>query len=449
MKNMKESANSIRPAEEKDRRTIVDLMENALAPYYDGDHSAHAGRIIDAHVKGGRDGVGHFSFEQRMFVAEKSGEIIGMVHVVGKRQGTYKISPLIVAPSCRGHSGIGSALLQFAEDYARQMEARQMYCTVAEQNHSALQFFRRKGYVVAGSSDSHYKANIKELMLYKLLASNLVQEKFDKTNISVVPFEECFRDQASALILETLPKFFGGINEAWLDGLYEGYHRRDSGDINLKFKLIYLAIDRDHRVLGIAGATPKKGQPIKVMPLVSRTLQAFEALLTDIPFLLKPYGHKLYIHIVPTVEQTISLQRMGWKLDAAMPAAYHDEYVTQQWSYTIGGDLMRQMRVKSRYFNLIKAGEKTLEVRVGYDNIRTIQPGERIILSTHSDEMTIRVNGVRTYASFTDMIKVENAQLIAPGLDRDAVLALLKEIYPPDKEKLGVIVLDIVTESSE
>ena len=44
------------------------------------------------------------------------------------------------------------------------------------------------------------------------------------------------------------------------------------------------------------------------------------------------------------------------------------------------------------------------------------------------------------------MLKKENPQLIAPELSGNEVLNILKEIYPPHLEKLGVLVLDISVE---
>lgn len=126
----------IREARDGDFDWVADLMHNALEPYYGGDHRAHARRIFEAHVMGGYDRVGFFSFEQRMFVIEVNGLRAGIIHLVGKRQLTYKISPLVVAPEFRGQLGLGSRLLEHAETYARTQSARQLYCTVAEKKYS-------------------------------------------------------------------------------------------------------------------------------------------------------------------------------------------------------------------------------------------------------------------------------------------------------------------------
>lgn len=436
----------IREAQDGDPEWVANLMHNALEPYYGGDHRAHARRIFDAHIAGGYDHVGFFSFEQRMFIAEVDGVRAGMIHLVGKRQSTYKISPLIVTPEFQGQLGLGSRLLEHAEAYARSNGARQLYCTVAEKNVPAMQFFLRKGFIRAGSSDSHYKSGVTETMLYKPFYEVSAITSLDQLHVSVLPFDETrteLKEQVAQLLLEKLPPSFEGITDEWVAALFAGYRRRHTADVNAKYKLIYVALDSSGHVIGVAAATPKKGSPIKVMPFIAINLIAFEAFLIDIPHQLVPYGHKLYIHINPTADEVVSLQRLGWKLDAAMPAAYHPGVVTQQWSLDIGETTMRTMRVKKRFFDLISSGKKTLEVRVGYDSINRIQTGERIRLVTHTTSFDVRVSAIRRYQTFEAMLEREPYDRIAPDSSSHAeVLSLLKSIYPPDKEKLGVVVLE-------
>ncbi len=249
------------------------------------------------------------------------------------------------------------------------------------------------------------------------------------------------------MLLKHLPKCFSGIDSSWVNALFSGYRRSGSRDINEKYKVIYVATNRANEVLGVVGATPKKGEPIKLMPFIAPDLPAFAALLSNVPFFLKPHGRKLYVHIAPTVDKTIALQQQGWRLDAAMPAAYHPDTVTQQWSFDIGGEnVMRMMRVKQKFLDFIKSGRKTLEVRVGYDSVKTVKPGERVNFSSRDQTQTVRVVNVRSYQTFEAMLEHEKADRIVPGMDLASLLRLLREIYPPDRERLGVVVLEIEPE---
>src|SRR5436305_178444 len=119
-KRQRHDAISIRKAIETDRQFVVKLMVEALSPYYGGDHRAHAERIFATHLSGGVDKIGYFSFEQRMFILTVNNKRAGLIHLVGKRQGTFKISPIIVAPRFRGgNRRIGDRLLSHAEKYAK------------------------------------------------------------------------------------------------------------------------------------------------------------------------------------------------------------------------------------------------------------------------------------------------------------------------------------------
>ena len=432
---------SIREAVEHDRGFVERLMVDALQPFYGGDHKRHARRIFDLHISGGQDRLGFFSFEQKMFIAVVGSEPIGMVHLVGKRQNTYKISPLIVEKGHRHAMGVGRALLAHAIEYATTRSARQLYCTVAEENHDAYKFFLRNGFIKAGNSPSHYKEGVTESMLYLPLLDLI--EDYDGPHVSVVPLAIEHEAEVAELLLATLPQSFHGIDPTWVESLFEGYRRRASADVNAKYKLIWVATLPSGKVLGVVGATPKKGSPIKLMPLVATDQIAFEAILRDIPFMLTEYGHKLYLHMVPSVDETIALQRLGWVLDAAMPAAYNSSVATEQWSFELRDVKVRTLRVKNRFFQLIMAGKKDLEVRVGYDNIRKIRRGDTLRLNTRDETGDVRVTDVRNYSTFDALFAQEDAGRIAPD-DPDGIKDLLKEIYPPNKESLGVVVLQLL-----
>ena len=97
------------------------------------------------------------------------------------------------------------------------------------------------------------------------------------------------------------------------------------------------------------------------------------------------------------------------------------------------------------FFDLIKLGKKPLEVRVGYDSINRIQVGEHISLETHTAMLEVRVSDIRRYRTFEEMLKKEQWELISPdSTSEKEVLSLLKRIYPPDKERLGVIVFEFI-----
>ncbi len=433
----------IRPAASDDFEWVADLMVRALSPFYDGDHRAHARRIFDTHMEGGIDHVGHFSAGQYMFIAEQDGQPVGLIHVVEKKQETVKISPLIVSTDYRGKLGIGSMLLKHAEDFARSLGARQLYCTVASPNQKALEFFLRKGFHITGTAKDHYKQGVDEHMLYKQLVD---EAGFDSPNVSVIPFdEEKHAEDARKLILSQMSDVFRGVDDDWVDALFAGYKRKELGDVNVKYKIIFTA-ECGGEVVGCAAATPKKGQPIKLMPLVASSEAAFEALVIDLQGLLADYGHKLYVHLVPEPWQVACLQRHGWTLEGVFPGGYAPNSVVQQWGLNFNkeGATVRKMRIKRPYFDAIMSGRKTLEVRVGYDNIKRLKAGELLQLETGHTSGVVRIKSIRVYDNFADMLATEPWREIVPQVSNEAeAVKLLREIYPASKERLGVHVIEV------
>ena len=433
----------IRPAVADDFEWVADLMVRALRPFYGGDHRAHAQRIFDTHMEGGIDHVGHFSAGQHMFIAEQDGLPVGLIHVVEKKQETVKISPLIVSPDYRGKLGIGSMLLKHAEDFARELGARQLYCTVASPNQKALGFFLRKGFRITGTAKDHYKQGINEHMLYKELDD---EPGYEAPNVSVIPFdEEKHGDAARHLILSQMSDVFRGVDDDWVDALFAGYNRRTSSDVNAKYKIVFVA-ESGGEVVGVAGATPKKGEPIKLMPLVASSEEAFEALVIDLQGLLMDYGHKLYVHLVPEPWQVACLQRHGWSLEGVFPGGYAPNSVVQQWGFNFNkeGITVRKLRIKYPYFRDIMSGKKTLEVRVGYDNIKKFRAGELLQLETRRTSGVVRIKSVRIYDNFADMLAVEPWYEIVPQVNSQAeAIKLLRDIYPAHKERLGIHVIEV------
>lgn len=423
-----------------DLPVVAEMMHAHLDPFYGGDHRAHAKRIVETASRGNKDKKGHFSAEQLMYVAvdDEDGNIVGILNFVSKYQGTVKISPLIVREGWRG-KGVSRMLLRKLDEYAKKHRVRQVYCTVSAKNTLALSFFLANGYVRAGVASRHYRADIDEVMLYKIVEyDGICPERI----ISVRPLEKDDEQQVRHLVISRLSPYFSGINDRWVNALFEGYSRKNTRDPNEKYKLIWVAKAPDGTVLGVAAATPKKGEPVKLMPLIAEDTQAFSALVAELPGNLREYGHKLYTHTVPTSVEVETLQHHGWRIEAMMPEAYKRGVVTQQWGLVMENTVMKTMRVKRQYFNAIMAGTKPLEVRVGYDNIKKIKKGDHVRLECDQHHGIVEIADIRIYPTFAEMLKNEKTGHIVPD-DPSGALNILRSIYPKEKEDLGVYVFQL------
>ena len=77
--------------------------------------------------------------------------------------------------------------------------------------------------------------------------------------VSVIPFdEEKHAEGARKLILSQMSDVFRGVDDDWVDALFAGCKRKELGDVNAKYKIIFTA-ECGGQGGRYPGATPKKG----------------------------------------------------------------------------------------------------------------------------------------------------------------------------------------------
>ena len=102
---------------------------------------------------------------------------------------------------------------------------------------------------------------------------------------------------------------------------------------------------------------------------------------------------------------------------------------------------VKTLWIKDEYLQQILTGRKRVEVRVAYTNIARLEPGDLVLLN---DQYRYVTTDVRKYPDFEALVSAEDPTTIAPDLpDREALLAACRAIYPPDKEALGAVALEI------
>ena len=101
---------------------------------------------------------------------------------------------------------------------------------------------------------------------------------------------------------------------------------------------------------------------------------------------------------------------------------------------------VKTLWVREPYLSQILAGHKTVEVRVGYENIRRLRPGDCLRLN---DQHLVTIRRVGHYADFEALLAEEDPSAIAPDLHAEDLLPALRELYPPQKEALGAVALEV------
>lgn len=102
-----------------------------------------------------------------------------------------------------------------------------------------------------------------------------------------------------------------------------------------------------------------------------------------------------------------------------------------------------EMGIYKRYFDLIASGRKTTEIRVNDASRRKIQKGSLIRFRCRDDEILTRVTRIARYRDFEEMFDHESVASVNPTATRDEQLANIRQIYPPEREALGVVAIGI------
>ncbi|ASJ13005.1 ASCH domain-containing protein [Thermococcus thioreducens] len=98
------------------------------------------------------------------------------------------------------------------------------------------------------------------------------------------------------------------------------------------------------------------------------------------------------------------------------------------------------LRVREEYLEYIKSGEKRIEVRVAYPQLRGIKPGDKLIFN---DSIPAVVTEVKRYETFRQVLREEPIKKIFP--DEPSFERAVKRfhgMYPKWKEnRYGVIAI--------
>jgi ASC-1-like (ASCH) protein len=106
---------------------------------------------------------------------------------------------------------------------------------------------------------------------------------------------------------------------------------------------------------------------------------------------------------------------------------------------------VKTLWIKDENLRQILTGRKTVEVRVAYSNIRRLEPGDVLLLN---DLHRYVISDIRRYPDFNALVTAEDPASIAPDLPGpEALLAACRAIYPPEKETLGVVALEIAQQT--
>lgn len=102
-----------------------------------------------------------------------------------------------------------------------------------------------------------------------------------------------------------------------------------------------------------------------------------------------------------------------------------------------------EMGIYKRYFDLIAAGRRTTEIRVNDSSRAKITVGSLIRFRCRAEEILTRVTNVNRYPDFDAMFDHESATSVNPTATCEEQLANIRQIYPPEREAVGVVAIGV------
>ncbi|GGZ29057.1 hypothetical protein GCM10010300_85070 [Streptomyces olivaceoviridis] len=106
---------------------------------------------------------------------------------------------------------------------------------------------------------------------------------------------------------------------------------------------------------------------------------------------------------------------------------------------------VHELDLYRRYFDLVAAGTKTIEVRVKYPHFADLAAGDTIRFHVKGTDETceVKVERVTEYPDFEALLDGEGPFNVDPTATRDQQLSNIRAIYPPEKEALGALAIKV------
>jgi ASC-1-like (ASCH) protein len=104
-----------------------------------------------------------------------------------------------------------------------------------------------------------------------------------------------------------------------------------------------------------------------------------------------------------------------------------------------------ELNLYRQYFDLVAAGRKSIEVRVRYPHLADMAAGDSIRFRIKGTDETcdVLVKRVTAYDGFEALLDGEGPANVNPAASREEQLANIRTIYPPEKETLGALAIEI------
>lgn len=210
-------------------------------------------------------------------------------------------------------------------------------------------------------------------------------------------------------------------------------------------------VDGAHASMGL----PTTGLPIRVFApqVLSPTGAKLSKSLLNDPKIARPAGVTDWMldssRWKGTIDQYVDV--LLWLVEKCTddPKDFFRSFTTEEiarlWNMAPKNDgpRVRSMPIYKRFFDMIADGTKTIEVRVGYSSMKKIQVGQSVRFECRAEQCLTKVKRITEYKSFEDLLASEPLAAINPNISKEEQIKELRQIFPADKEALGVLAIEV------
>jgi len=105
-------------------------------------------------------------------------------------------------------------------------------------------------------------------------------------------------------------------------------------------------------------------------------------------------------------------------------------YPVDNWATADLQKKSHKMPIKRQYFEMIRSGEKTLELRIGFPNFAKINIGDNLAFcSGEGETINAEVTGIRRYSSLREVMENEDVSKIAPQIPKDRLQIEARKVF--------------------
>ncbi len=105
---------------------------------------------------------------------------------------------------------------------------------------------------------------------------------------------------------------------------------------------------------------------------------------------------------------------------------------------------VREIYLKRDFFEFVKSGLKTLEIRVAFQSFLNISEGDYVLFkSGRGEPVKVKITGVRQYNDLNEVLQTEDISKLAPNMADEQIQKIGQALFSEsDIKKYGLLMFE-------